>query len=106
MGYPMARNLTKSGNEVALWSHTTSKTKELAKEGKATACVTPKEVAERADYIFYCVGDSAMAKQITLGAGGLIEGVRRGAAALVWLVGLRRPLFFEMFLHISMLLKR
>ena len=79
MGYPMARHLVKSGNEVALWSHKGAKAKELAKEGKATACATPKEVAERADFIFYCVGDSAMAREVTIGAGGLIEGVRRGA---------------------------
>ncbi|MBZ5601742.1 MAG: NAD(P)-dependent oxidoreductase [Acidobacteriia bacterium] len=79
MGYPMARHLVKSGHEVALWSNTGSKVKELAKEGKATACATPKEVAERADYIFYCVGDSAMARAIATGSGGLIEGVRKNA---------------------------
>jgi 3-hydroxyisobutyrate dehydrogenase-like beta-hydroxyacid dehydrogenase len=79
MGYPMARHLVKSGNEVALWSNTAEKAKELAKEGKATACATPREVAERADYIFYCVGDSDMARTITIGANGLIAGVRKGA---------------------------
>jgi 3-hydroxyisobutyrate dehydrogenase-like beta-hydroxyacid dehydrogenase len=79
MGYPMAQHLVKSGNEVALWSNTTSKVEQLAKEGKATACATPKQVAERADYIFYCVGDSAMAQEITVGSGGLIEGIRKGA---------------------------
>lgn len=79
MGYPMARHLVKAGHEVALWSNTASKAKELASEGKATACTTPKEVAEKADYIFYCVGDSAMAREITTGRGGLIEGVRKGA---------------------------
>ena len=79
MGYPMARHLVKSGHEVALWSNTAEKVKELAKEGKATACTTPKEVAERADFIFYCVGDSAMARSVTTGNSGLIEGVRCGA---------------------------
>lgn len=79
MGYPMARQLVKSEHEVALWSNTASKAKELAKEGKATVCATPKEVAERADYIFYCVGNTDMAHAITLGKAGLIEGVRKGA---------------------------
>ncbi len=46
---------------------------------KGTACATPREVAERADYIFYCVGDTAMARQITVGSGGLIEAVRKNA---------------------------
>jgi len=76
MGYPMAQHLVKSGNEVALWSHNASKAKELAKGGKASACATPQEVAERADFIFYCVGDSAMAREVTIGAQGLIAGVR------------------------------
>ena len=79
MGYPMARHLLKAGHEVALWSNTGKKAQALAKEGKGTACANPKEVAERSDFIFYCVGDGAMAREITLGAGGLIEGVRRGA---------------------------
>jgi len=79
MGYPMARHLVKSGHDVALWSNTASKAKELAKEGKATVCATPKQVAEQADHIFYCVGDSAMARAITTGPGGLIEGVRKNA---------------------------
>lgn len=79
MGYPMARHLVKSGHDIALWSNTASKAAELAKEGKATACATPKQVAERSDFIFYCVGDTAMAGAITTGQAGLIEGVRRGA---------------------------
>ena len=79
MGLPMARHLLKAGHEVALWSNTGGKAMDLAKEGNGTACASPKDVAERADYIFYCVGDSAMARKITLGSGGLIEGVRRGS---------------------------
>jgi 3-hydroxyisobutyrate dehydrogenase-like beta-hydroxyacid dehydrogenase len=79
MGYPMARHLLKAGHEVALWSNTSAKSKELAKEGKGTACATPKEVAQRADFIFYCVGDTAMARSITLERGGLLEGVKPGS---------------------------
>ena len=52
---------------------------ELAKEGKGAVCASPKEVAERADYIFYCVGDTAMSREVALGKDGLIEGVRSGA---------------------------
>jgi 3-hydroxyisobutyrate dehydrogenase/2-hydroxy-3-oxopropionate reductase len=79
MGYPMAGHLLKAGHEVALWSHTGSKAKELAKTGKGTACATPREVAERADFVFYCVGDSSMARKITVGESGLLEGVRKNA---------------------------
>ena len=79
MGYRMAGHLLKAGHEVALWSHTGSKAHQLAKSGKGTACANPREVAERADVIFYCVGDTAMARHITVGSGGLIEGVRKDA---------------------------
>jgi 3-hydroxyisobutyrate dehydrogenase/2-hydroxy-3-oxopropionate reductase len=79
MGYRMAGHLLKAGHEVALWSHTGSKAQQLAKNGKGTACATPREVAERSDVIFYCVGDTAMAREITTGPGGLIESVRKDA---------------------------
>jgi 3-hydroxyisobutyrate dehydrogenase-like beta-hydroxyacid dehydrogenase len=79
MGMPMARQLLKAGHDVALWSHQREKAATLAKEGNGLPCSTPKEVAERADFIFYCVGDSAMGREITLGAQGLLEGVRPGS---------------------------
>src|SRR5258708_25310881 len=79
MGAPMARHLLKAGHDVAVWSNTSAKVHEVVKEGKGTACGSPKEVAERADYIFYCVGDSAMARRITTAPGGLIEGIRKGS---------------------------
>src|ERR1700687_1167052 len=79
MGYPMAQQLLKAGHEVALWSHSSAKARELAKEGQGTACATPKEVAQRADYIFYCVGDSAMDKSVAMGADGLLTGIRPGS---------------------------
>lgn len=79
MGYPMAQQLLKAGHEVALWTHSTAKARELAKEGKGTACATPKEVAQKADYIFYCVGDSAMDKSVAMGADGLLTGIKPGS---------------------------
>jgi 3-hydroxyisobutyrate dehydrogenase-like beta-hydroxyacid dehydrogenase len=79
MGYPMAQQLLKAGHEVALWTHSSAKARELAKEGQGTACATPKEVAQRADYIFYCVGNSTMAKTVATGADGLLAGIRPGS---------------------------
>ena len=79
MGMPMADNLIKAGHEVALWSHTRSKAEKLAKGGRAVACDAPKQVAEAADYIFYCVGDSAMSREVATGASGLIGGLKSGS---------------------------
>ena len=78
MGYPMARNLLQAGHDVALWSHTTEKARELAAAHKGRFCSTPREVAENADCIFLCVGDTAMSRQVILCEGGIIEGARRG----------------------------
>ncbi len=78
MGYPMARNLLRAGHEVALWSHTGSKAKELAASEKGKLASTPKEVAQEAECIFICVGDTAMAEQVILGTDGVIAGARSG----------------------------
>lgn len=79
MGRPMAEHLIAAGHDVSLWSKSPSKALELAASGRATACSTPREVAQRADFIFYCVGDSEMSREVAVGADGLIEGVRSGA---------------------------
>jgi 3-hydroxyisobutyrate dehydrogenase-like beta-hydroxyacid dehydrogenase len=78
MGYPMARNLLRAGHQVAVWSHTASKASQLARDEKAIACDSPKQVAEQADCIFVCVGDTKMAERVFLGEGGVIEGAKPG----------------------------
>lgn len=78
MGYPMARHLLEAGHDVALWSHTASKARELARTGRGRFCAAPREVGENADCIFLCVGDTNMAEQIILGADGVAEGARPG----------------------------
>ena len=78
MGYPMARNLLRAGHEVALWSHTSSKAKELAGAEKGEFAATPKEAAHHAECIFLCVGTTAMARQVILGEDGVIAGAKAG----------------------------
>ncbi len=78
MGYPMARNLLRAGHEVALWSNTAEKASKLATEAGGKACSTPREVAENADFVFLCVGDTQMAQNVILGEDGIIRGARPG----------------------------
>jgi len=78
MGYPMARNLLRAGHEVALWSHTASKAKELAAAEKGTFCETPRQVGERADCIFLIVGDTRMSETAILGENGIAAGAKAG----------------------------
>jgi len=79
MGYPMARNLARAGHQVAVWSNTASKAKQLASEEKAIACDTPAQVAEQADYVFACVGNTEMSEQVLTGENGVIDGAKPGA---------------------------
>ena len=79
MGYPMARNLLRAGHAVAVWSNTAAKARRLAEEERAELCATPRQVAEAADIVFLCVGDTAMSERVTLGPDGVLEGVRAGS---------------------------
>jgi 3-hydroxyisobutyrate dehydrogenase-like beta-hydroxyacid dehydrogenase len=79
MGYPMARNLLRAGHDVALWSHTGRKAKELAAAEKGKFCEKPKQVGEHAECIFLCVGNTDMSEEIILGSHGVAEGARPGA---------------------------
>lgn len=79
MGGPMARNLLKAGHDVALWSNTGSKAQQIAAEAGGKACATPAEVAQHAECVFICVGDSAMSEKVILGAHSLKEGARKGS---------------------------
>jgi len=78
MGYPMARNLLRAGHEVALWSNTAAKAQQLAEAEKGIFCATPKEVGEKADCIFLCVGDTAMSEKVILGENGIASGAKPG----------------------------
>src|SRR3954447_14278289 len=82
MAYPMARNLLKAGHEVALWSDTSAKAKELAATGKGKACSTPAEVGAQSECIFLCVGDTAMSEQVILGPKGIAEGAKPGTVVV------------------------
>src|SRR5437016_7613347 len=78
MGYPMARNLLRAGHDVALWSHNAGKAKQLAAAENGKFCETPKDVGEHAECVFLCVGDTAMAEEVILGASGAAAGAKPG----------------------------
>lgn len=78
MGYPMARNLMRAGHQVAVWSHTGTKARQLAEAEGGIACQTPREVAAQSECVFLCVGDTNMSEQVILGADGIIEGAKPG----------------------------
>jgi 3-hydroxyisobutyrate dehydrogenase-like beta-hydroxyacid dehydrogenase len=82
MGRPMARNLLRAGHEVALSSHTAAKARELALQENGVYCETPRQVAEFAECVFLCVGNTAMSQQAILGENGLAAGARPGTVVV------------------------
>jgi 3-hydroxyisobutyrate dehydrogenase-like beta-hydroxyacid dehydrogenase len=78
MGGPMARHLVMAGHTVAVWSHNQKKAKQLAESAGALFCATPTEVAQNSECAFLCVGDTAMSREVILGAQGLAKGAGKG----------------------------
>ena len=79
MGKPMAEHLLGGGHDVAVWSHTSSKAKDLAAaHGAAQSCETPEDVGAFADCVFLCVGDSAMSEEVLTGESGVLAGASSG----------------------------
>ena len=57
MGYQMAGHLSKVGHQVFVYNRTIEKAKKWAKEFKGQVCESPKDAANKSEYIFVCVGN-------------------------------------------------
>ncbi len=78
MGGPMAKKLVEAGHSVAVWSHNQRKAKALADSLGAVFCSSPREVAQHAECVFLCVGNTTMSREVVLGKNGLAEGANGG----------------------------
>ncbi len=78
MGGPMAKKLVEAGHSVAVWSHDQRKAKKLADSQGAIFATSPKEVAQHAQCVFLCVGNTAMSRDVILGENGLLKGASAG----------------------------
>ena len=74
MGNPMSKNLLKAGHEVTVWNRTKAKADEVLAEGAKWAD-TPKEIAEKCDFIFTMVSDGATLQSVTLSENGIAAGL-------------------------------
>ncbi|WP_422370487.1 NAD(P)-dependent oxidoreductase [Hoeflea sp.] len=80
MGYPMAGHLkTKGGHDVRVYNRTSAKAEKWASEFGGTACRTPAEAAQGADFVFTCVGNDDDLRAVTLAEDGVLEGMKEGA---------------------------
>src|SRR3954463_10784551 len=77
MGAPMARNLMAAGYPLVVHNRSRAIVDAFASEGAQTAA-SAKEVAERVEILFTCVGFPPDVERVYLGEGGAIEGARAG----------------------------
>jgi len=79
MGKPMARNLIKAGYSLTVHNRSRGAVDELVRDG-AKDGRTPRAVAEESDIIITMLPDSPDVQQVVTGPGGVLEGLRKGAA--------------------------
>jgi len=75
MGSRMAARLRDAGHELVVWNRTREKAEEL---GVAIAG-TPREAAERAEFVFTMLADPDALRSVTEGDDGLLTGLRDGS---------------------------
>jgi len=81
MGKPMAQNLLKAGFELTVYNRTKPSLDVLVAAG-AKVAASPKEVAERSDFVITIVTDSEAVKEVVLGKDGVIEGAHPGLVVI------------------------
>lgn len=77
MGTPMSTNLVNAGNEVLVWNRTKSKADEVIAAGAKWAD-SPKEIAEKCDFIFTMIADGKTLKSVCLDDNGVVAGLTPG----------------------------
>ena len=71
MGFPMARNLARSGISVRAWNRSRDKAEPLAKDG-AQVCDSPAEAAEGASVILTMLADADAVLDVVTGDRGAL----------------------------------
>jgi 3-hydroxyisobutyrate dehydrogenase len=79
MGYPMAGYISKAGHNVTVFNRTKSKAEKWVSEYKGKIAKTPAEAAQDAEYIFTCVGNDSDLREVTFGANGVFEKIKKGS---------------------------
>jgi 3-hydroxyisobutyrate dehydrogenase/2-hydroxy-3-oxopropionate reductase len=73
MGRPMAANLAKAGNEVAVWNRTPGKTVEGARTAES-----PADAANGAEVVWMCVSDTSAVETVLFGPQGVEQSIASG----------------------------
>ncbi|AIQ34076.1 6-phosphogluconate dehydrogenase [Paenibacillus sp. FSL R5-0345] len=74
MGFPMAQNLLKAGNELIVFNRTREKAQPLIDQG-AHYAETPLEAAKNSDMVITMLSDDAALEEIVEGPNGILNGL-------------------------------
>lgn len=81
MGVGMVPRLLGAGHRVTGWNRTKKKAEALIEQGMLWAN-SPREVASQSEFVFSIVTDAAAVREVSLGADGVIAGLRKGGIFL------------------------
>jgi 3-hydroxyisobutyrate dehydrogenase-like beta-hydroxyacid dehydrogenase len=79
MGAPMARHLAKRRHDVTVYNRTAAKAARWVAETGGHSAPTPRQAADRATFVFSCVGNDDDLRAVVFGADGALAGMARGA---------------------------
>src|ERR1700757_1360022 len=79
MGYPMAGHLQKGGHEVTVYNRNSAKAQQWVAEYGGKSAATPAEAAKDQDIVFCCVGRDSDLREVTLGAHGAFDAMKKGS---------------------------
>ena len=79
MGFPMAGHLKAKGYDVVVYNRTASKADEWVKKHGGRAERTPAAAAKDCDFVMTMVGNDDDVLAVTLGADGVLAGMKKGA---------------------------
>ena len=80
MGYPMAGHIRKKGgHDLVVYNRNGAKAEAWVKEYGGKTAATPADAAKDADFVFCCVGNDNDLREVTLGAKGAFNAVKKGA---------------------------
>lgn len=82
MGFPMAGHLQAAGHEVAVFNRTTAKAERWCELFHGQWAKTPREAAERASFVFLCVGNDDDVRSVVYGEDGVLAGMSSGSALI------------------------
>lgn len=79
MGGPMAGHLAKAGHDLRVYNRSVNKTATWNKTYGGSACMSPAEAAQGADFVISCVGNDDDVRSVYLGKDGALSAMQPGA---------------------------